>query len=385
MRFYLRKLFILLMRWIGIIRLFQFIYRNQIVILMIHGVMDERDNPSWVPLRPRLSRKKLEEDLWILSRRYRFVSLEDAVDMLQGVKPMQPYSMVLTFDDGYRNNFTHALPILRRYNAPATYYIPTGFLDNPKPFWFDRLDYALQQTQVNGREGKVASFTMNLDSSNRTALRESYKRLRHTAKDLEMSDLEFLREMEGLAGQLEEESGRALADIQYDDDWSAILTWDQIEKDGNGNVTIGSHTVDHIRLGLVEAEIACDQLARSKRDIEIHTGKSCLSLCYPNGSFTDETIALAKDCGYLCGVTTKEGLNRPGDDTMRLRRVNVPTNVNSNELLMRICGLSRSMSLVRAWHIKLTKGRKKANDEMGKQKENEIYGLFQRIWAKYDH
>jgi peptidoglycan/xylan/chitin deacetylase (PgdA/CDA1 family) len=154
-----------------------------------------------------------------------------------------------------------------------------------------------------------------------------------------MSDMEFLWDMEQLAAQLEAESGRSLTDIQKDDDWSAILTWEQIGKDGSGDVTIGSHTVDHIRLGLVDAETARDQLARSKRDIETHTGEPRVSLCYPNGSFTDETISTAKEYGYLCGVTTSEGLNKMGDDVMRLRRINVPTNVSSTELLKRICGL----------------------------------------------
>ncbi len=348
MRYCLRQLIIVVMRWLGVIRLCQFIRRKQVVILTIHGVMDDQNNPVWKPLRPQLSRSKLEEYLRVLSRRYRFVSLSDAVEMLQGPKPMQPYSMVLTFDDGYRNNFTHALPILRRYNAPATFFVPTGFLENARPFWFDRLDYALQQAQVNGREVKVGSFTMCLDSSNRETLRESYKRLRRTAKKQQMSDLEFLREMEQLASQLEEESGRALSDIQEKDDWSAVITWEQIRTIGNGDVSIGSHTVDHIRLSLVEPEIAHEQLARSKRDIEIHTGKPCLSLCFPNGSFTDETITLARECGYLCGLTTKEGLNCVGDDIMKLRRVNLPTYGSVSELLARLCGLSQVLSCIKA-------------------------------------
>ncbi len=67
---------------------------------MIHGVMDGEDRPSWEPLRPFLPRYKLEEYLRVLSKTYHFVSLRDAVEMLQGRTPMQLYSMVLTFDDG---------------------------------------------------------------------------------------------------------------------------------------------------------------------------------------------------------------------------------------------------------------------------------------------
>jgi len=324
------------MRWLGLIRLFQFVRRNQVVILTIHGVMDDQDDPTWKPLRPQLSRKKLDEHLKALSKRYHFVSLMDAMEMLQGRKPMQPYSMVLTFDDGYRNNLTHALPILRRYNIPATFFVPTGFLDNPRPFWFDRLDYALQHAQVNGREVSIGSFAMRLDGTSRDALRESYTRFRRTAKQEKMSDHDFLRDIEQLAAQLEEESGWSLSDIQEEDDWSAIMTWEQVEKNVNNNVAFGSHTVDHVRLGLVDAEVARDQLERSKRNIEKHTGKPCLSLCYPNGSFTGETVRLARECGYLYGVTTQKGLNRVGDDVMMLRRISMPVNIKSYDLLVRI-------------------------------------------------
>lgn len=347
MRLCLKKLIVFFMQYTGIISVFQFINRNQIVILMIHGVMDERDNHSWKPLRPQLSRNKLEEYLRVLSKRYRFISLADAVEMLAGRKPMQPYSMVLTFDDGYRNNITHALPILRRYNAPATFFVPTGFLDNPKPFWCDRLDYALQQAQVDGREVSIGSFAMRLDGTSRDALRESYKRFRRTAKQEKMSDHEFLQDMEQLSVQLEAESGRALADIQADDDWSAIMTWEQIREVSVDGVTIGSHTVDHIRLGLVDTESARDQLERSKRDIEEHTGKPCLSLCYPNGSFSEETVNIARECGYLCVVTTEEGLNSLGDDVMKLKRMNLPTDATHTDLLVEMSNLSKGLSQVK--------------------------------------
>lgn len=337
MRHYLRQIVLVLMRWMGVIRLFQFIHRNEIVILTIHGVMDDLDKPSWRPLRPQLSRDKLDEYLSVLSGRYHFVPLMDAVKMLQGQKPMQPYSMGFTFDDGYRNNLTHALPILRRYNAPATFFVPTGFLDNPRPFWWDRLDYALQQVPIHGREVRVGSLAARLDASSRKALRESYQRLRRTAKKQQMSDYDFLQEMEQLARQLEEESGRALSDIQNGDDWSAIMTWEQIKACDGGDVTVGSHTVDHVRLGLVNVEVVRDQLERSKRGIEKHTGRPCLSLCPPNGSSNDETVATAKDLGYFCGFTGEEGLNYIGRDLMRLRRLNLPVDISCAELLARIC------------------------------------------------
>lgn len=349
MRYYFRQLVLIVMRWLGIIRMFQFIRRNQIIILMIHGVMDDCDNPAWKPLRPQLSRGGLNEYLKILSRRYHFISLSDAVEMIKGRKPVRPYSVVLTFDDGYRNNFTHALPLLRRYDAPATFFVPTGFVNAPKPFWFDRLDYALQQVPVDGREVKVGSLTMCLDGSSREALCRSYKRLRRCAKELRMSDHEFLRDMTELAAQLEEESGRALSDMQANDDWSAIATWDQIRRAiEDGDVSIGAHTVDHIRLDLVDAEVARDQLCKARRDIEVHTGRPCDCLAYPNGNHSQNILDLTQECRYLCAVTTNEGLNHVGDNVFTLRRIDLPVEVSILELLTRLSGLSEISSHIRA-------------------------------------
>ncbi|MBN1972652.1 MAG: polysaccharide deacetylase family protein [Sedimentisphaerales bacterium] len=336
MGLYLRKLLIFLIRKLGFIRLIQFINRNKIVILLMHGVMDDKDDVLWTPLRPRLSRDGLEEYVQTLSKYYNFISLPDAVEMLAGRKPVKPYSMVFTFDDGYRNNLTHALPVLRRYKAPATFFVSTGFLNNPRPFWWDRLDYAMQHGEINGREVKICSMTTRLDNSNRETLLESY----HKVNPEQMSDPEFVNEFEKIAAQLEQESGCSLSEIQNKDNWSAILTWDEIVKNVNGDVTIGSHTVDHIRLRYVDKETAYEQLVNSKRDIEEHTKKPCLSLCYPYGSFNDEIIGLARKCGYVCGFTTKEGLNRPGDDLMRLRRIYLPVESKNENLLLYTSGIS---------------------------------------------
>lgn len=333
---YLRSCIATCMWWTGIIRLFQYVHRNEIVIWTIHGVMDDQDNPSWKPLRPQLSRKKLDEYLQVLSKRYHFISLSEAVEILQGRKPIQPYSMVFTFDDGYRNNLTHAMPILRRNNAPATFFICTGYAGNPRPFWFDRLDYAMQHAEVEGMEAKVGDIMVRLDGSSRIALQKSYQILRREAKEQQMSDLFFLWDMDQLAGRLETESDRALSDLQNEDDWSAVLTWDQIEKNRNGDITIGSHTVDHIRLDLVEERIGLDQLRRSKRDIELHTGKPCQAICYPSGNFTEAVANLSRECDYTCGLTSNSGLNSIGDDVMALKRIHMPIRGGKAELLFQI-------------------------------------------------
>jgi peptidoglycan/xylan/chitin deacetylase (PgdA/CDA1 family) len=310
---------------------------------MIHGVMDAEIGESWIPLRPQLPRQRLDECLRILSRRYRFVSLEEAVAMIKGRVPVRPYSLVLTFDDGYRNQLRHALPILRRWGAPAAIFPATGHLESRTPFWFDRLDYALQQLPVDGRQVRVGPHVIKLRSGDRATLRASYKDLRDIAKAIDRCDSEMIQELNGIAESLEAESGRRLEDIFEDDAWTSLLSWEDLRREVADDVTFGSHTVDHVRLALVDSAMMENQLRRSKEALEAQTGRPCRYLCYPNGSVTVEVAIGASRCGYEAAVTTNVGLNRVGDDPMLLKRFNLPETGGVAETLAEVSGLADSV------------------------------------------
>lgn len=336
-----RKLALVLLRGLGVFRLLRFRRRREIAILTLHGVMDADDGPVWTALRPRISRRCLARHLQTLSRHYKFISLDEAVDMLAGRRPVQPHSLVLTFDDGCRNCMTHAMPILRRYGAPATVFLSTGHVDAGKPYWFDRLDYALQHASADGREVRVGAGSIRISASDRSALRDSYARIRAEAKSLPRPDGEFVGEMEALAAELESESGRGLSDVYDADDWTKVLSWEEVRSLADDGVTFGSHTVDHVRLALIGPQAARDQLLRSKKAIEKQTRRPCRLLSYPSGSFDARVAETARQCGYAGAVTTVAGLNRPGDDPMALRRISLSHEAGSTEVLWALCRVGR--------------------------------------------
>ena len=301
----------------------------------------QRSLPAWVPLRPQISRKRLRSMLEILTNYYNFISLEDAVDMINGRAPLKDNSLVLTFDDGYRNQLKHTLPILREFNAPATIFLATGHIGERIPFWFDRLDYALQHARLAGREFKVGNDIVKFPTNSRDDLRASFKQLRDAAKRAKRPDSVMVKEMETLAEQLENESGYRLADIIDEDDWSALLTWPEIaEAAAQEGVTFGSHTVDHVRLGLANEFEIRHQLTHSKESIERHTGKECRFFCFPSGSFSSLSVGLVKECGYKASVTTQEGLNRRYQNPLALYRVSPPASDSRADLLWQTFQLS---------------------------------------------
>ncbi len=325
-----RSLVVSLFRWSGFLWLWRFLHRHDVIILTVHGTLDSDNHAPWRPLRRQLPPRRLEASIRFLSKYYRFVSLHDAVGMVSGRVPVRPYSLALTFDDGYRNNLKHALPILRRYGVSATFFVVTGHIENRQPFWFDRLDYALQHSVVADCELRVGQETIRFHGADRGGLRSWYKRLRDEAKVLRRPDTEMLREMEGLAAMLEAKSGRKLAEIFEHDDASVVMTWEEIRGAVRDGISFGSHTVDHIRLGLVDAEMVRNQVIPSKQMIERHTGLPCPYLAYPNGSFSPEVAEVARACGYAAAFTATPGVNRVGDDPMTLQRIDLP---NSDDLI----------------------------------------------------
>jgi peptidoglycan/xylan/chitin deacetylase (PgdA/CDA1 family) len=318
----------------GVIHLIRRANRNTVAILMLHGVMDEGIPHSWVPLRPQISRTQLRRGLKILSRYYRFIGLEQAIEMLSGRAQVEPHCMVITFDDGYRNCLNHALPILREFGAPVTVFLANGNIDRRDPFWFDRLDYAIQHVDLKGRSFYVGNEKVCFASADREDLRAGFKKLRDSAKLSVRDDVQMIAEMSLLADALEKESGCNLGHIFENDDWSGLLSWPEIAEAAKlSDVTFGSHTVDHTRLGCVEMWEACRQLSQSKESIERHTGKVCSFFCFPNGSFSRQSMEWVRQCGYRSAVTTQEGLNRIHQNPFALFRLSLPWGGSQADLL----------------------------------------------------
>src|SRR5687767_8579868 len=328
-----------LLRWTGILPLWRTLMRHRLIILTVHGVGAPGPGQRWEPLRSRLSPARLDECLRILCRHYRFVSLDAAAEMLAGRRPMQPRSMVITFDDGYRNQLSLALPILQRHGVAATIFVSTGHVLSRRPFWFDRLDYALQQAAMDGREVGVGRQRYRFAVASRDDLRHGYLELRTLSKSIDRDDRQMSTELDDLAAALEEESGRRLQDVSADDMWSAVVTAEEIRQASEA-VAFGSHTVDHVRIHRVDRATADDQLQRSKVALEAWTGKPCRFFCYPDGGYSASAAAAVTAAGYEMAVTTARGLNRAGDDMMSLRRVDMPPRGSGAELLADVSGLT---------------------------------------------
>lgn len=344
LRRFLRRWGWALCRWTGVLWAWRFSHRNHVTILFGHGIVPTATNGNWRPLRQQLDANTLDATLRILSKHYCWVTLDEAVEMIQGKRPIKPYSVAVTLDDGYRNNVVYGLPLFRRYGVPVTVYVATGHAERREPFWFDRLDYALQHAALDKRAVVIAGTPVCLDSTSRSALRRTFKELRNKAKAAARSDHEMQKEVRDLATALETESGCRLGDILEADAWTAPLTPAEIRNAANAGMSFGSHTVDHLRLALITPDVIEEQLVKSKHALEEWTGRPCRHFAYPNGSYSKEASRIAQASGYISAATASEGLNELGADVFALRRISFPNNGGTAETLAAVSGLSEALS-----------------------------------------
>ena len=284
--------------------------------------MEDNNSSRWTPLRKRTSSQELKYYLKILvQNNYRFIPLSEAVDMISGNIAIQPNSVCLTFDDGYRNNITHALPILRDYNAPATFFVITEPVENRIPFWFDRADYALQNLAVKDIKMTIGNEDFVIKTVSQEEMLDTYTRLRL------MYRKHSLAEIMTAVDEIDRAANSRLEDLGANDDWTACLRWDEIRQLVKEGFVIGSHTLNHFRLDDLNDESALNQLISSKAAIEEEIDTVCEHFSYPSGLYNASTPDLVKQAGYRSAVTTIPGGNYAGDDVYRLKRINIESNL----------------------------------------------------------
>lgn len=274
-------------------------------ILYYHRVNNDND-----PFFPAISTALFEQEMRFLRRRHTVVSLAELLNRLAG-KLTEPV-VAITFDDGYRDNYHNAFPILQRYDLPATIFLTTGGMDSTDVLWFEQLAYALKRTP---RE----FVDLEIDSPQRFWLRTQPERVESNGRIVNL--LRALPDAERrrcLARILQELSIREDAALR-----GRMLTWDQVRFMKKRGMDFGGHTVTHPFLSRMPAEQVSWEISACKRRIEEELQLPVSFFAYPNGreeDFGAWNKDLIRRTGYRAAVTTIWGVNYGSTDPMELRR-----------------------------------------------------------------
>lgn len=330
MRAQIKRMLAAVLVGIGVDRFGRHRNRHRLLVVMYHGVTRrEYDPPVWTQLPEEVFRGQLE----FLARAYQPVALPRVLAAIAGDETLPERAVLVTFDDGLRNNATVAWPILRQLGIPATIFLTVDFIGTDRFFWVDELYMHLVEAARSGRTWPLADRD-EVEARLRAGklweaylhLVEQYKRLAEAARDENLATLA---------------AALPFARAEYEEDFG-LMDWRQVEAmHGEGGIDFGVHTATHQILAEMDPTRAEHELAGAKQILEERLGAPAPAFCYPNGrrgrDFRPEHERQLREIGYTCAFATDRALFDPRrDNPYAIGRVPAGNDLTSDPAYFRL-------------------------------------------------
>lgn len=290
--------------------------RNVLLVLNYHRIGD----PDGDPFDPGVfsaTGDQLSEQISYLKRRVSLVTLEEALALVDGTihEKARGCRVLITFDDGYLDNYQVAFPILRSHGVQGVFFLVTSMIASCCVPWWDHIAYLMKTARRRRFALRYPSdLAVDVDQNGMTkSLRNVlslYKRPENTDPTRFIAELSEAAEGNGLPGTLRR-----------------FLNWEEAREMIGGGMAIGSHTHSHHVLSQLGPQEQRRELAQSRALLREQLGVEAAALAYPVGrttSFSDQTQQLARETGYRAAFSFHGGTNLPGKThPYNIRRVGV--------------------------------------------------------------
>jgi peptidoglycan/xylan/chitin deacetylase (PgdA/CDA1 family) len=260
---------------------------NAVAVLMYHGVCEKSIMPPEIDFH--LSPTVFDQHMKTLKKRYPFVSLQQLSDVLAG-KGKIAKGVVVTFDDGYKNNLTQAAPILQEYGIPYVVFVVTS---TPETRWMP-----LNLAYVQWSQGKITAEEL-------AAIR----------KQLRESPVAATSE---LRAKLLSASTQASLEAE---ECFAMMDWQELRALQASGAEIAAHTHSHCNMAVENDQMQKQELATAKSLLEKNLGHPITAFAYPYGRTSSQARDNVEAAGYDCAVSTQFGLCTADSDRFMLPRI----------------------------------------------------------------
>jgi peptidoglycan/xylan/chitin deacetylase (PgdA/CDA1 family) len=297
----------------------------------------QRGKPCVVVLNyHRASGGYLREHLLYLRRYYPVMHLDEALDgYAQSLRQKNRRTvLVITFDDGYADNYTHGLALARALEMPITVFLVPGYIESGDRFWWFEGRYLVEHTQVEKAVLGEKVYHLQQPEERKDLELAIDKRLRYAATVAErQAFLAQVREMLGVPGP-------ALPRV----DAERPLSWDEVaEMEASGWVLFGAHTMHHPILSyLTDHEELRREVQECRAVLEQRLGHPVRTFAYPVGQqqhIGEHVIQAVQQAGYTWAFTTVSGINTQQSDRYLLRRVEADVTQHPLVLAAEVAGL----------------------------------------------
>ena len=280
--------------WLGI-RAGDLLGKTKLTILSYHRINEVTDGFLFDEDVVSAEPSAFEREMKFCKKNFNPITFSYLKKCIDGKETLPSYPLIITFDDGYRDNFTYAFPILQRLGVPATIFLTVHNVETGENFWWDELNHYLK-SKKNAQKPDIRSLLRLLKTIPNRERIERIKELKDTTK------LNLERQ---------------------------VLTWEEIIHMANSGVEFGSHTMTHPVLSMIENKTDIEyELKQSKEIIEDKLGKEVIAFSYPiggKGSFNSKIKEIVKETGYSFAVGYMHGVNylNNGFDRFSLHRLDM--------------------------------------------------------------
>ena len=273
----------------------------------------------------------------LLRSHFQIIGVRRLLDIIERGDSIRDSLAMITFDDGYRDNYDVAFPILRSMEVPAVFFLPSSYIGSNLVPWWDEIVWLVRKTQRPTID--VPWFeNQRIPATDRVAFAcrvlNAFKR----------SDLNIDTKLEQL---------RLATGCRMDFGASAelFMTWDQARQMRAGGMDIGSHTHSHRILGHLSPEEQEAELSTSKAVIEAELGDTIHTIAFPvggPGTYTSTTQLLADRCGYKAAFNFIPGVNdKPARHPFDLYRIGVDRNAGPDDIRLKVAFAGTPLGAVR--------------------------------------
>jgi peptidoglycan/xylan/chitin deacetylase (PgdA/CDA1 family) len=253
---------------------------------------------------------ELERLICYLKRSFHLTTPEEIIGRWQRGEKAKPYSLMLTFDDGYREMRADLLPLLRKHRVPATVFLPTGPV-NGNAAWFQKLIASIVRTSLSELPPVLGLPAMSLK----------------TVQDrIDAIDRIASLQLKVAAEYWDDAVCRVAEAAEWDGELGGeqSLTWDEVrELRDSGWVLIGGHTVTHPLLAACGHERSRREIEECADHLRENLGPGFRPFAYPNGRLTEWAAEMVRFAGFDCAFTSHPSCNSSIEAAFALGRHHV--------------------------------------------------------------
>lgn len=302
--------------------------KRQLYVIMYHYVRDYKN--TRFPKIKGMDITEFENQVEFLKNEFYIVTMEEIIGYLKGETSIPDQSVLLTFDDGYLDHYKYVFPILRKYNAQGSFFIPAKSLEVHELLDVNKIHYILasQDITVVLEDLKCQIDDLRTEYSEVPEYSELYSKYACPGR-WDNEEVVFVKKM--LQGVLPERMRNLICSnlfekyIDITEEEIAQETYmsrEQITLLRKEGMHIGVHGYEHYWLGNLEQSEMEQDVNKAVSLLSEYIDKDAWSICYPKGSYSDDVIQYCENKGAKVGFTADHGVvNLDNIDRMRLPRI----------------------------------------------------------------